>query len=189
MENFSQLLMKTIRPTLLIVLLTAAFVPLTAPAQNYSRAKGMARSVAPGSAEVPARGRARPTPPNVPTPVQNPAPAPDSPAGSPPAPAPTRPVPPRPSPAVARPTAPVDPAKAQAAKEEATRKTIEFQKRRAEEGSSTAQHDLGVRYLKGDGVEQNVVKGRELLGESAKNGNTQAVKKLAELDKEKKEEK
>ncbi len=85
--------------------------------------------------------------------------------------------------AVARPPAPVDPVKAQAAKEEATRKTIEFQKKRAAEGSATAQYDLGMRYLKGDGVEKDEAKGRELLETSAKNENSQAIKKLKELDK------
>jgi TPR repeat protein len=77
----------------------------------------------------------------------------------------------------------VDPAKAQAAKDQATRKTIEFQKRRAEEGSSTAQYDLGIRYIKGDGVERDEAKGRVLLEASAKNGFNPAVKKLSELTK------
>jgi len=77
----------------------------------------------------------------------------------------------------------VDPEKARASKEEALRKTVEFQKKRAEEGSESAQYELGVRYLKGDGVEKDPVTGRKWLFESSKNGYGPATQKLEELDK------
>lgn len=38
------------------------------------------------------------------------------------------------------------------APDETARKLLEFQERRAEEGSAAAQYDLGMRYLKGEGV-------------------------------------
>lgn len=77
---------------------------------------------------------------------------------------------------------PVDPEKTRAARDEAQRKTIEFQKKRASEGSESAQYELGVRYLKGDGVEKDEATGRKWLTESAKNGYGPASKKLEELD-------
>jgi hypothetical protein len=77
---------------------------------------------------------------------------------------------------------PVDPEKARAAKDEAQRKTVEFQKKRAAEGSESAQYELGMRYLKGDGVEKDEATGRKWLTESAKNGYTAASKKLEDLD-------
>ena len=50
--------------------------------------------------------------------------------------------------------------------------------RRAAEGSPEAQYDMGIRYLEGDGVEKDAVKGRELLEKSAQGGHEAAVKKL-----------
>ena len=50
--------------------------------------------------------------------------------------------------------------------------------RRAAEGSPQAQYDMGIRYLEGDGVEKDAVKGRELLEKSAQGGHEAAVKKL-----------
>ena len=47
------------------------------------------------------------------------------------------------------------PEKTAAQKAQMLQKTIEFQKKRAEGGAPTAQYDLGIRYLNGDGVEQN----------------------------------
>lgn len=84
-----------------------------------------------------------------------------------------------------RPVTPVDPVKAKAAKEEAVRRTIEFQKRRAAEGSATAQYDLAMRYFKGDGLEKDETAARKWFEQSAKNGNTQAKKKLDQWDKSK----
>jgi TPR repeat protein len=78
---------------------------------------------------------------------------------------------------------PVDPEKARAAREEAVRRTVAFQMKRAEEGSESAQYELGLRYLKGDGVERDEAKGRHWLGLSAKNGYGPATRKLEDLDK------
>ena len=78
---------------------------------------------------------------------------------------------------------PGDPNKAQAAKEETLRKTIAFQKKRAEEGSTSAQYDLGLRYLTGDGLEKDSEAARRWLETAAKGGHTQAARKLQELDK------
>lgn len=66
-------------------------------------------------------------------------------------------------------------------KEQTAQKIVEFQKRRAAQGSATAQYDLAIRYLKGDGVELDEQKGRELLESAAKNGHSQAKKKLDEF--------
>ena len=62
--------------------------------------------------------------------------------------------------------------------EETKRKVLEFQMRRAAEGSPQAQYDMGIRYLEGDGVDRDPVKGRELLEKSAQGGHSDAVKKL-----------
>ncbi len=61
------------------------------------------------------------------------------------------------------------------------RKTVEFQKQRAEAGSDTAQYDLAVRYLKGEGVQRDLERARRWLEKSAKAGNSLAAKKLKEL--------
>ncbi len=76
-----------------------------------------------------------------------------------------------------------DSEKAKAAKSEAQRRAVDYQRKRAEEGSGQAQYDLGVRYLKGDGVEPNDKLGREWLEKSAKSGFSQAQRKLDELPK------
>ena len=80
------------------------------------------------------------------------------------------------------PRPPVDPVKAKAAKEEAVRKTVEFQKKRASEGFESAQYELGLRYLKGDGVPQDEMMGRKWLRLSAVNGYGPAIRKVEELD-------
>ena len=61
---------------------------------------------------------------------------------------------------------------------ETTRKVVESQMRRAEEGSAQAQYDLGLRYLSGDGVEQNELKALEWLDKAAKSGSKDAERKL-----------
>jgi TPR repeat protein len=94
---------------------------------------------------------------------------------------PAAPAPPAQSAVPAPPPRPVDPAKAAAAKAEKDKKTVEFLQKRAEQGSPSAQYDLGVRYLYGDGVDQDYAQGKKLLEDSAKNGNKQAVAKLQEL--------
>src|SRR6185295_2803513 len=88
-------------------------------------------------------------------------------------------VPPRPpAPVMVRVPPPVDPVKAKAAKEEGVRKAIEFEKKGAAEGSESAQYELGMRYLRGDGVEKDEAVGRKWLEESSKNGYGPATKKL-----------
>jgi TPR repeat protein len=80
--------------------------------------------------------------------------------------------------AVPGPPPPADPEKA---KQETVKKTIEFQKKRAAEGSPSAQYELGMRYLTGDGVEKDEAAGTKLLEESAKQDYTLAKKRLDEL--------
>lgn len=88
--------------------------------------------------------------------------------------------PPRPPP-VAPLAAPEDPAKAAIRKAAVLKNTVEWQKKRAEQGSSSAQFDLGLRYLTGDGVEQNLAQAKRWLQAAATNGNRQAIKKLEEI--------
>ena len=57
-------------------------------------------------------------------------------------------------------------------------KVLEFQMRRAAEGSPQAQFDLAIRYFEGDGVERDLAKGREWLEKSAQGGHEAAGKKL-----------
>ena len=97
------------------------------------------------------------------------------------APANARPVPP-PIIIQAPPPPPPDPEKEKAKNEEVLKHTIEFQKMRAENGSETAQYDLGMRYMNGDGLDKDPVLARKWLSASAKQGNTSAAKKLAELN-------
>jgi TPR repeat protein len=75
----------------------------------------------------------------------------------------------------------VESEKQRADREAAVKRTVEFQKARAEAGSETAQYDLGVRYMKGDGVKRDFVLARTWLEASAKQGNSGAAKKLEEL--------
>lgn len=82
--------------------------------------------------------------------------------------------------------APVDPEKEKAKQAEALKKTIEFQKKRAEEGSPSAQYELGMRYLKGDGLDKDVETGRKWIEKSAAQDYSLAKKKLEELNEEKK---
>jgi TPR repeat protein len=81
-------------------------------------------------------------------------------------------------------TRPIDPEKERAARERAEQKSIEFEKQRAEKDYGWAQYALGVRYLTGKGVEKDAELARQWLEKAAKNGESQAVKKLAELDKQ-----
>lgn len=76
---------------------------------------------------------------------------------------------------------PVDPLQAQAARDEAEVKAVAFQKKRAAEGAAWAQHDLAVRYLTGNGVEQDIEQGRHWLEKAAAQDDTRAKRKLEEL--------
>lgn len=62
-------------------------------------------------------------------------------------------------------------------------KALEFQVKRAQEGSASAQYDLGIRYLDGKGVERNEDKALEWLKKSAAQDNIPAKQKLKELGK------
>jgi len=115
-------------------------------------------------------------------PPNNASPATGTPASR-PAPPPPAAVPPPNNVAV---PAPPPPADAEKAKQETLRKTIEFQKKRAAEGSPSAQYELGLRYLKGDGVDKDEAAGMKLLEQSAKQDYTLAKKKIEELKEKKK---
>jgi hypothetical protein len=60
------------------------------------------------------------------------------------------------------------------------KKKLQWQMERAEKGSEPAQYTLGMRYLEGKGVEKDLQKARKWLTESAKQGNADARKALAE---------
>jgi hypothetical protein len=56
-----------------------------------------------------------------------------------------------------------------------------YQKQQAEKGDPQAQYALGIRYLTGNGVEENFILARHWLEKSSKNGNLKARAKLREL--------
>lgn len=60
------------------------------------------------------------------------------------------------------------------------KKKLQWQMDRAEKGSDPAQFALGMRYLEGKGVDKDLKKARKWLTESAKQGNAEAKKALAE---------
>ncbi len=159
--------MKTSRLILLGAVLGEIVFLSSAQAQIYSPRR-LTRPIAPQMQRAPAQTPARQPPPSTPAPTAPTAPT--APAVSAPA---LRPV--------VRP--PIDPAVAKAAREEADRKAFEFQKKRAEEGSESAQYELGMRYLKGEGVEKDEALARKWLTQSSKNGYTPATRRLEELDK------
>ena len=66
-------------------------------------------------------------------------------------------------------------------KAETLRKAVEFQMKRAAEGSPTFQCELGVSYLKGEGLPQDLDLARTWLQVAANQGNQQAAAKLREL--------
>ena len=105
----------------------------------------------------------------APQPAQRPAAQPAAPAAR------------QPVPLVTAPAAPVDPKKVAAEKSKSERDLIAWQTKRATDGSDSAQYDLGIRYLTGNGVPANPKTAREWLEKSAKSGNVKAVKKLEEL--------
>lgn len=61
-------------------------------------------------------------------------------------------------------------------------KTIEWLKGRAANGEASAQCSLGIRYLHGDGVDQDKDKARDYLKAAANQGNSEAITALNELD-------
>src|SRR5688500_12022374 len=83
--------------------------------------------------------------------------------------------------AAARALTPAEAAKAQLETDKNAVKQFDFYKRRADEGSDHAQYELGLRYLAGKGTKADAKLGREWLAKAAKQGHTQATKKLTEL--------
>ncbi len=67
-------------------------------------------------------------------------------------------------------------------KAELDRRVVTFQTQRAREGSASAQYELGVRYLTGNGVVKDKATARQWLTAAEHAGNAQARKKLEELD-------
>ncbi|MFO1500970.1 MAG: hypothetical protein U1G07_21705 [Verrucomicrobiota bacterium] len=156
--------MKTLRLILLGAVVSVSVPATTAQAQVYSPRR-LTRRIAPQLGQTNSTAHAATAAPTTP----------------PPAPAPSTTARPSSQVRIVQP-APADPEKARAAKEDALRRTIEFQKKRAEEGSESAQYELGLRYLKGDGLEKDEATARKWLTQSAKNGYGPATRKLEELD-------
>jgi TPR repeat protein len=75
-------------------------------------------------------------------------------------------------------------AKAASEKEATLKRVIEFQKKRALGGSASAQYNLGVRYLEGEGVAKDLAEACKWLRAAAKQDYTWAKRKLVELEKE-----
>ena len=68
-----------------------------------------------------------------------------------------------------------------ATKEEQEVKIIAFQKKNAADGLPSAQFDLGMRFLTGNGVEKNPATARKWLAAAAKQGHSEAARKLETL--------
>jgi hypothetical protein len=172
MEHSLWSIMKTLRLILLGAVL-AELIPLPAATAQIYSPRRITQRIAPQLNQGQTNPTAVKTAPAPPGTVANPATAPAV-TG--------RALPTRPAVRIVQPPPP-DPEKVRAAKEAAVRRTVEFQKKRASEGSQSAQYELGVRYLKGDGVEKDEAAGRKWLESSAKTGYSPAIKKLQELDK------
>ena len=87
------------------------------------------------------------------------------------------------APAAAAPKTPLTAAQLEQQKMEQSieeKKKLQWQTDRAEKGSDPAQFALGMRYLEGKGVEKDLKKARKWLEASAKQGNAEAKKALAE---------
>lgn len=169
---------------LVAILLSLSVFQSAQSAQYNPDPRTVTRRVVPPQQRGPLgpRGQQRPQP------VTPPAPAP--PTDQPPAQTDTQTPAPPVTPPIRRPAPvatirPVDPEKEKAEREKAEQRTAEFERQRAEQGTGWAQFALGMRYLSGKGVEKDPEQGRAWIEKAAKNGEEQAVKKLAELDKQK----
>ncbi len=78
---------------------------------------------------------------------------------------------------------PPSPPKSEAEKVAEQERVVEFEKQCAEKGMASFQYSLGMRYLVGSGVEQDVERGRKLLEKASAQGEEKAKQRLAELDK------
>jgi len=76
----------------------------------------------------------------------------------------------------AQPAAPV-----RAADPDREQRIINFQRQNAASGNPSAQYDLGMRYLRGNGLEQDDTQAMEWLKLAAQNGDSRAKKELAAL--------
>lgn len=92
-----------------------------------------------------------------------------------------------PQPPQARAVVPVyvspSPPKSEAEKVAEQERVVEFERQCAEKGMASFQYSLGMRYLVGNGVEQDVEKGRKLLEKASVQGEEKAKQRLTELDK------
>lgn len=64
---------------------------------------------------------------------------------------------------------------------ERDQRILAFQKQNAASGNPTAQYDLAMRYLRGNGVEQDDAQAMEWLKLASQNGNSRAKKELTAL--------
>jgi TPR repeat protein len=76
-----------------------------------------------------------------------------------------------------------DPAKQAVEDIEKEKRVFEFQKEQAEAGSPRYQYEVGMRYWNGKGVDKDPVAARMWIEKSAKKGNEDAIKQLAEMKK------
>jgi len=109
-------------------------------------------------------GSARPRTAAAPTAAAAVAPAAVTPAGS-----------------VGAPAVVAAPVRVRPADPERTQRIVNFQKQNAASGNVTAQYDLGMRYLRGDGVEQDDSQALDWLKLAAQNGHSRAQKELDAL--------
>jgi hypothetical protein len=72
--------------------------------------------------------------------------------------------------------------KSEAQQAEELQRVIAFQKEQAAVGKASSQYDLGLRYLKGDGVAQDPEAARKWLAAAAGQGHEEARQKLRQLD-------
>jgi hypothetical protein len=86
-------------------------------------------------------------------------------------------------PATAGPSSGLRPASSRPAQDQEAldRRILESQQRRAADGLPSSQFDLGLRYLTGNGVEQNPELAREWIEKAAEAGHRPAIIKLEEL--------
>ncbi len=76
----------------------------------------------------------------------------------------------------------VAPAPARKPDPEREQRVINFQRQNAVSGNPSSQYDLGMRYVKGDGVEKDDKQAMEWLKLAAQNGNSRAQKELTALE-------
>ncbi len=150
-------------------------------AQFYG-ARRYVKPIAPQTQQPTPPATLSPTPPPLPGTTPPPPPPPPT---TPPPPPPQKKTPPAPgAPHPQTNTVDAEVLKKQAAQRaEALKRTIELQKKRAEQGSAVAQFDLGKRYLAGDGLEQNLREARKWFEAAAKQGHAGAPARLDEVGK------